>query len=208
VILQARGRRIYPILEVTSATSARMGEILALQWPDYSLERGTLEISKALEDTKYDVRVKSTKSEEPRIVSLPSSVIAVLEEHRRKQEHDKAVMGSSYDDQGYIFCPPQGGFYRPSNISTRVSAFLHKQGLALSMHGLRHAHASILLSQGADVQSVSDRLGHADPSITLSIYSHVIPSDRGRLALLWDDDRKPKVVEMLAHASSRAEKSA
>jgi hypothetical protein len=36
---------------------------------------------------------------------------------------------------------------------------------------------------------------------------HVIPSDRGCLALLWDDDRKPRVVEMLAPASSRAEKS-
>lgn len=208
VIQKARGRRLYPILEVTSATGARMGEILALQWPDYSPERGTLEISKALEDTKHGVRLKSTKSEEPRVVSLPASVIAVLEEHRRNQDHDKAVMGSAYDDQGYIFCPPQGAFYRPSNISTRVSQFLRKHGLPLSMHGLRHAHASILLSQGADIQSVSDRLGHADPSITLSIYSHVIPSDRGRLALLWDDDRKPQVVEMLAHASLKSEKSA
>jgi integrase len=208
VIGKARGIRLYPILELTAATGARMGEILALLWTDYDAERGTLEISKALEDTKHGVRVKGTKSDEPRLVSLPVSLITVLAEHRKNQEHDKAVMGSAYDDQGYIFCPPQGGFYRPSNISTRVSQFLRKHGLQLSMHGLRHAHASILLSQGADIQSVSDRLGHADPSITLSIYSHVIPSDRGRLALLWDDDQKPRLVEMLARASSKSEKSA
>jgi integrase len=95
VIAKARGRRLYPILELTSATGARMGEILALQWPDYNAENRKLEISKALEDTRHGVRVKGTKSEEQRIISLPPSVIAVLEEHRRNQGHDKAVMGPS-----------------------------------------------------------------------------------------------------------------
>jgi integrase len=209
VIQQARGRRIYPILEVTSATGARMGEILALQWPDYDAEGGTLKISKALEDTKFGVRVKGTKSERPRIVSLPASVLAVLEEHRQIQARDKETAGQFYDDQGYIFCPPRGGFYRPSNISTRVSEFFRKHGMALSMHKLRHAHGSILLSEGAPITAVSDRLGHKKPSITLALYSHVIPGDRQRLALMWDDDRrKAKVVEMFPHVPKKRDKSA
>jgi integrase len=207
-IEKARGRRLHPILAVTAGTGLRMGELLALQWPDYDEEAGILEISKALEETKRAIRVKGTKSDETRLVSLPASAIEALREQRDFQERDKRVLGKSYDDQGYIFCPPQGGFYRPSKVSSRVSAFLRKHRLALSMHGLRHAHASHLLSRGADVQSVADRLGHADPSITLSIYSHVIPSDRGRLALLWDDDRKLQVVEMLGRASLKREKPA
>jgi integrase len=74
------------------------------------------------------------------------------------------------------------------------------------MHRLRHAHASHLLSKGADILSVSDRLGHADSSITLAIYSHVITSDRGRPALMWDDERPAKVVEMFPHVPRKAAK--
>ena len=202
----ARGRRIYPILAVTAATGLRMGELLALQWPDYREEEGILEVSKAFEETKEAIRLKDTKSGEPRLVSLPPSAIEALEQHRKTQQGDKQRLGLLYDDRGFIFCPPGGGYYRPSKVSSRVSAFLRKHGLQLSMHGLRHAHASHLLSKGADVQSAADRLGHADPSITLSIYSHVIPSDRGRLALLWDDDRKAKVVEMFPHVPQKATK--
>jgi integrase len=212
VIQRARHRRLYPLLELTSAPAARLGEVAALLWTDYDPDNRMLEISKPLEDTKHGVRVKPTKSEEARLVSLPPSLIEVLKEHRKDQEHDKAVMGSAYNDRGYVFCPPQGGYYRPSNLSTRVLAFLRKNGLELSMHGLRHAHASDLLSRGADIQSVADRLGHADPSITLAIYSHVIRSDGGRLALLWEDDHehaeKPQVVRMLGHVREKTANSA
>jgi integrase len=207
VIQQARSRRLYPILELTAATGARMGEILALLWTDYSADRGTLEISKALEDTKFGVRVKGTKSERPRVLSLPASMRSVLEEHRRTQDEDKASAGRLYDDQGYIFAPPQGGFYRPSNVSTRASAFFRQRGFALSMHKLRHAHGSILLSEGAPIAAVSDRLGHASPSVTLELYSHVIPGDRERLALMWDDTRpRAKVVEMFPDVPKKAAK--
>jgi integrase len=190
-IQKAKGRRLFPVLELKSATGARLGEVLALQWPDFDPEKAAVEISKALEDTKFGVRVKSTKTEEVRTVELAPSTIAVLEEHRRNQERDKALMGSGYNDQGYIFAPPQGGYYRPSNMSTRIGTFLRKHGIEFSAHGLRHAHGSILLSEGAPITAVSDRLGHAKPSVTLELYSHVVPSDRKRLALMWEDDRKP-----------------
>jgi integrase len=208
VIARARGRRFYPILELTAATGARMGEVLALLWSDYNAENRKLEISKALEDTRHGVRVKGTKSEEQRIISLPPSIVEVLAEHQRNQEHDKAIMGSAYDDQGYIFAPPQGGHYRPSNVSTRVSAFLRGNGLALSMHKLRHAHASILLSEGAPPTAVADRLGHANPAVTLELYSHVINSDRDRLAMMWDDEPKFQVVTLQGNAMKKTAQSA
>lgn len=45
----------------------------------------------------------------------------------------------------------------------------------LDMHALRHTFASLLLSQGAPITEVSSYLGHADPQITLKVYSHWIP---------------------------------
>jgi integrase len=52
----------------------------------------------------------------------------------------------------------------------------------LRFHDLRHTHASTLIADGASIKAVSRRLGHADVSITLRVYSHLMPDDDARLA--------------------------
>jgi integrase len=47
----------------------------------------------------------------------------------------------------------------------------------MTMHSLRHLHASLLLEAGLPVPQVSKRLGHATPAITMSIYAHVMRQD-------------------------------
>lgn len=47
----------------------------------------------------------------------------------------------------------------------------------INVHGLRHSHASLLISQGVNIVLISKRLGHKDPSETLNTYSHFFPSD-------------------------------
>ncbi len=47
----------------------------------------------------------------------------------------------------------------------------------LTLHELRHSHATILLRAGVPVHIVSKRLGHKDPSVTLNVYADVIPDD-------------------------------
>jgi integrase len=76
------------------------------------------------------------------------------------------------------------------------------------MHKLRHAHASILLSEGAPPTAVADRLGHANPAVTLELYSHVIPSDRHRLAMMWDNEPKFQIVTLQGNARKKGVKSA
>jgi integrase len=50
----------------------------------------------------------------------------------------------------------------------------------LTIHGLRHTHASILMEKGVSPKVVSERLGHASPAITMDIYSHVSPDMQGK----------------------------
>ena len=55
------------------------------------------------------------------------------------------------------------------------------------MHDLRHSAATSLLSRGMPIKVVSEMLGHADVSITLSIYAHVLPEMRDKAADTMDD---------------------
>ena len=65
---------------------------------------------------------------------------------------------------------------------------MRKVGLeGVSLHSLRHSHASSLLSNGVPIAVVSQRLGHADQNITLSIYSHALPADTRAAARIWND---------------------
>ncbi len=52
----------------------------------------------------------------------------------------------------------------------------------ITIHDLRHTHASLLLSAGEPVKTVSERLGHASATVTMTVYSHVLPGDQKRAA--------------------------
>jgi integrase len=185
---RARSTRLYPFIVLASSTGCRRGELLALQWPDLNDQTGELSVSRSLEQTKAGLRVKSTKSGEPRKFVIPDPAISVLAEHRTEQENDKRMFGPDYQDHGLIFRQPNGAYYSPDRVGARVKELMVAVGLkGVSLHSLRHTFASELLSKGVPIAVVSERLGHADQNITLSIYSHAIPADGRVAAKVWDD---------------------
>jgi len=63
---------------------------------------------------------------------------------------------------------------------------MRKAGLqGVSLHSLRHSYASIAIADGVPIPVVSERLGHADQNITLSIYSHALPADTHAATKVW-----------------------
>jgi integrase len=58
----------------------------------------------------------------------------------------------------------------------------------VSLHDLRHTHASELLSKGVPITAVAKRLGHANANITLSIFAHALEADELAGAKTWNDD--------------------
>ena len=173
---------------LAAATGCRRGELLALQWTDLDFNTGLLTVSKSLEQTKAGLRVKSTKSEDPRELGVPDWAIEVLNEHRAEQNRDRTLFGADYVDNNLIFCQPGGQYYSPDCLGARVVELMRDSGLqGVTLHSLRHSHASILLSNGVPAAVVSQRLGHADQNITLSIYSHALPADARAAAKVWND---------------------
>jgi integrase len=113
--------------------------------------------------------------------------LRVLLEHRRNQPPENPIEPNR-KNAGLVFCSPEGDYYKPDQISSRVAEMMVKSGLrGVSLHSLRHAHASQLLSEGVPIPTVSKRLGHANPTITLKLYSHALESDELAAAQRWDD---------------------
>jgi integrase len=192
---RARGTRLFPFLALAAATGCRRGELLALQWSDINFETGAVDVCKSLEQTKTGLRVKPTKSDEPRTFGIDGDTLDVLGVHRRDQERDKSIFGTGYQDNKLVFCQPGGQYYSPDRVGARVAELMRKAGLSgVSLHSLRHSHASELLSRGVPLAAVSERLGHANQAITLSIYSHALPVDMKAAANIWRD-ALAKVVE-------------
>ena len=159
-----------------------------MQWSDVNETTGELSISKSLEQTKAGPRVKSTKSGEPRKFVVPDAAITVLGEHRIEQNRDKELLGADYQNHEFIFCQPHGAYYSSDREDARVRELMVKVGLeGVSLHSLRHGFATELLSDGVPLALVSERLGHSDQNITLSIYGHAIPADSRAAAKVWND---------------------
>jgi site-specific recombinase XerD len=87
-----------------------------------------------------------------------------------------------------VFCSPQGNYLKPNNVSSKACQIARRVGLGrgVSMHTLRHSHASQLLSSGVSLPTVSKRLGRTDVHTTASIYSHALPKDDLKAAETWD----------------------
>ena len=176
-------------LEMASATGCRRGEVLALRWSD--IRDGAVFIDRSLCQTRDGLMFKSTKTEEPRRVELPPTMLACLARaSTERQDEFRRQFGPDYrSDLDLIFANPDGSPLMPNSVSATVSRLCRRLGLpkGASLHVLRHSHASLLLAEGVDIATVSERLGHSSVRTTADIYAHAIRGKDHAAAQVWDD---------------------
>jgi integrase len=189
MIESATGPACLPVfLQLSAATGARRGEMLALRWSD--IDGNDVLIARSLTQTRQGLEFKGTKTDRPRRVGLPESVLISLEAHRKKQSELRRQFGPSYRaDLNLIFANPDGTPLRPDSISASVSLLCRRLGLpkGASLHTLRHSHGSVLLAGGVDLATVSERLGHSSVRVTADIYSHALRGRDQDAARRWDE---------------------
>lgn len=153
----------------------RRGEVLGLKWKDLDFVKGTIHVRRALEQTKkFGVRMKVPKKHSRRLISLPAVIVAALREHRKQQLELRMKLGAGKDKQDMMFPTWDGKVRTPNGLTTDFRRLVHAAGIPHgTFHMLRHTHASQLLRMGEPITSVSKRLGHKNPAITLQVYSHV-----------------------------------
>jgi integrase len=173
VLESLRQTELYAIVSLALATGMRRGELLALRWQDVDLNAGTVKVDRSLEQTtKLGYRFKAPKTRHGRrTISVPQTTIDVLREHRREQLELRMALGMGKSNaDALVFCKFDGA---PLNADQVTIRWRRAVGGKWKFHALRHTHASALIAAGADIVTISRRLGHSSPAITLRVYSHL-----------------------------------
>ena len=165
------------LLHLAATTGARRGELCALRWSDIDPERGSLSIERSIIEVAGGVLEKDTKTHSSRRIALDEGSLEVIEAQRQLAQERATTAGVGLDIHSFVFSREPGGAipWRPDHVTKRFAIIrdsLNYRGVRL--HDLRHFAATRLIAAGVPVRTVSGRLGHANPSTTLMVYSHFL----------------------------------
>ena len=154
-------------INLAADTGARRGELCGLWWSDIDWSAGTVTIRRNLQYTaQAGVFETSPKNGKARTVDIGPETLSMLKQLQREQA---ATCISKY-----VFT--QDGEtvpMHPQSPTRYFKKFGKKYGIPnFHPHLLRHSSASVAITNGADVVSVSERLGHSDTAVTLRMYAH------------------------------------
>lgn len=178
-----RGDRLHVLWALAATAGLRMAEALGLSWDDLDLDRATLRVVRTLhrEDGDWVLKDPKTKGSR-RTVPLTELAVDALRAHRIIQLEEQMAAGVP-GRKGLVFATPRGAPLHGSNVLPALYRALDAAGLPrVTFHQLRHSAASVMLSAGVPLLTVSRLLGHSTIRITADLYSHV-SSDLGREAM-------------------------
>lgn len=163
----------------------RRSELLGLEWKDMDFDSCIVTVCRTSQYTKErGIYTDTTKTKgSQRSLKLPESVFAILRRYRTEQADRRLKLGDRWEDHDRLFTTWDGKPMSPSAPSKQVQRFCERVGLPyLGIHTFRHLNASLLISSGADVRTVSASLGHSQTSTTLNIYAHTFAAAQAKAA--------------------------
>jgi integrase len=149
-----------------------------LKWEDIDLENKLLSVKRSIYKPKNEKALeKAPKSKcSIRTIAIPCRLCDTLTEYKAHQDRHASFLGSSWKNLGYVFTEEDGYVMNPHTPTKQFDHFLKRHNIRhVKLHGLRHTSATLLLSNGCDIKTVSTRLGHADIETT-NIYVHTLAS--------------------------------
>jgi integrase len=185
VVTRLKNHPVFVPAIVALFTGLRRGEVLALRWSAVDLERKTLQVREALEQTVvYGLTFKQPKTKAgQREVTLPDVVVNVLREHYRHQLEQRVAFGLGKPTADLLlFGQLDGSPSSPRALTQSWARAAAAIGIRATFHALRHTHISHLIDSGIDVVRISRRVGHANVKVTLGTYAHLFDTREDRCA--------------------------
>ena len=156
------------------STGMRRGELSALNWENIDLDSKTIKVTQAVSYCNREEVIGKPKTASG-IRKIQLDDLSVVELRKYKSFLRSYFMTAKSYNTGWVFPMMDGETRTPvTSWCQRMSKTFNALDINHSLHNLRHTHASNLLSNNYPITQLAHRLGHAKPSITLSIYSHVV----------------------------------
>ena len=122
------------------------------------------------------VEAEPKKQKSRRSVMIALFALVALKKHRESQLEVRMKAGEYWQEHDYVFCTLSGRHLLPNHVVVEFKKLLTRAGLPnIRFHDLRHSAATLLLSLGIHPKVVQEVLGHTQISITMDVYSHVLP---------------------------------
>lgn len=179
---------------VLATTGLRRGEALGLRWRDLDLDNGRASIRQTVIVHKHKPVLGTPKTAKGRrTITLDAGTVEALREHRKRQAAERLQIGSGWQDNDLVFCHVDGTMIHAERFTRGFCDTVRRLGLPqIRLHDLRHGWATLALQAGVHPKVVQERLGHANISITLDVYSHV--------TMGMHDDAAQRVADLFTEA--------
>lgn len=169
----------------------RRGEIGGLRWKDIDFDNQSISVRQTLIKTKTEsLQLQETTKTDGsrRTIAIIEPLVNLFKRMKKRQSEQKLKIGSSYKDLDLVFAHPDGAPIDIDYYSQAFSKLVKRLNLPpVRFHDLRHTHATLLIQQGIHPKVVSERLGHTTISITMDLYSHVMPNMQKEAVQKLDD---------------------
>jgi len=194
-LAEAQSMELGMLLRLGAMLGTRRGELCGLRWTDIDLDAGTLVVRTGVVDVGGHLIEKDTKTHAARPISIDPGTVKLLKAYRKKIVDRAKLCGVDLAADAFVLSEWPDGTkpFRPDKATAAFRALRAKAGLDTArLHDLRHFVATQMIGAGHDIRTVAGRLGHANPSTTLNIYSAFLTEkDRAAaddLGHLLDDD--------------------
>lgn len=193
LLAAADGTRYQAAISFALATGLREGELLGLSWDDVDLDASTATVRHNLQrlSGKGLVLLEPKTRGSRRTVELSPRTVQLLRDHRVTQLQERLRLGSAFQDLGLVFPADNGAPRDPANFYRGFKRVVARSGIgdarSVTVHTLRHTAATRMVQSGADVLSVSKRLGHSSVSFTLDVYGHLQAGMQAHAAAAMDE---------------------
>lgn len=168
---------LYELFYITLFFGLRREEVLGLRWSCVDLDKKEFRINHTVTKGTSVNRLNSTKTEaSARKYPLTEEQVKMFEHLKAKEAGNRALFGSAYHDNEYIFKHEDGSPYYPdypTKAFGRVIKAHPELPQHVTFHGLRASCVSILVHEGFDVKRIQKWVGHSDINTTLKIYARV-----------------------------------